>query len=64
MMSDNTKGIDAQEGRGFPPVGSAHRRRNRGPGRFETILQFKGFSGGVPPNTERTTVKPWVGIAR
>jgi hypothetical protein len=25
-------------------------------------LQFKGFAGGVPQNTERTTVKPWVGI--
>ena len=29
-----------------------------------TLLQFKGFAGGVPQNTERTTVKPWVGIAR
>ncbi len=28
------------------------------------ILQSKGFAGGVPLNTERTTVKPWVGIAR
>ena len=35
-----------------------------GPRRFETLLQFKGFAGGVPQNTERTTVKPWVGIAR
>ncbi|PWU18543.1 MAG: hypothetical protein C5B50_08740 [Verrucomicrobia bacterium] len=26
------------------------------------ILQFKGLAGGVPQNTERTTVKPWVGI--
>jgi hypothetical protein len=26
------------------------------------ILQSKGFAGGVPLNTERTTVKPWVGI--
>jgi hypothetical protein len=39
-------------------------RREGGPRRFETLLQFKGFAGGVPPNTERTTVKPWVGIAR
>ena len=35
-----------------------------GPRRFETLLQFKGFAAGVPLNTERTTVKPWVGIAR
>jgi hypothetical protein len=28
------------------------------------ILQSKGFAGGVLLNTERTTVKPWVGIAR
>jgi len=27
------------------------------------ILQFKGLMRGVPPNTERTTVKPWVGSA-
>jgi hypothetical protein len=26
------------------------------------ILQSKGFAGGVPLNTERATVKPWVGI--
>ena len=41
---------------------------------FKTLLQVKGFTvllrqgyggqGGVPLNTERTTVKPWVGIAR
>jgi hypothetical protein len=39
-------------------------RREGRPRRFETLLQFKGFAGGVPQNTERTTVKPWVGIAR
>jgi len=32
------------------------------PRRFSLILQSKGFPGGVPQNTERTTVKPWVGI--
>jgi hypothetical protein len=26
------------------------------------ILQSKGFARGVPLNTERATVKPWVGI--
>jgi len=63
-MSDSAKRIQAQESRGFPPVGSAHRELRRALRRFETLLQFKGFVGGVPPNTERTTVKPWVGIAR
>ncbi len=28
------------------------------------ILQFKGFAGGVPLNTETAAVKPRVGIAR
>src|SRR6266576_5647786 len=64
MMSDGTKRIQAQESRGFPPVDSVHRWRNRAPRRFETLLHIKGFAGGVPLNTERTTVKPWVGIAR
>jgi len=64
MMSDSTKRIQAQESRGFPPVDFVHRWRNRAPRRFETLLHFKGFAGGVPLNTERTTVKPWVGIAR
>src|SRR5213592_4503701 len=64
MMSDSTKRIQAQESRGFPPVDSDHRWRNRAPRRFETLLHFKGFAGGVPLNTERTTVKPWVGMAR
>ena len=48
MMSDSTKRIEAQEGRGFPPVGSAHRERIGVPRRFEMLLQFKGFGGGVP----------------
>jgi hypothetical protein len=61
---DTSATEDGREGRGFQPVGSAHRERMRVPRRFEMLLQFKGFGGGVPPNTERTTVKPWVGIAR
>jgi hypothetical protein len=64
MMSDSTKRIQAQECRGVPPVGSARREQKCAPRRFETLLHFKGFAGGVPLNTERTTVKPWVGIAR
>jgi hypothetical protein len=55
---------DRQESRGFPPMGSAQRERIRAPRRFETLLHYKGFAGGVPLNTERATVKPWVGIAR
>jgi hypothetical protein len=63
MMSDSTKRIEAQEGRGFPPVGSAHREQKMTPRRFETLLHFKGFGGGVPPNTETAAVNPRVGSA-
>ena len=61
-MLDSAKRIQAQECHGVPPVGSAHHKRRRAPGRFETLLQFKGFGGGVPPNTETTAVKPRAGI--
>ena len=63
MMSDSAKRIQAQECNGVPPVGSAHRRRNRAPRRFETLLHFKGLGGGVPQNTETAAVKPRVGSA-
>ena len=63
MMSDRAKRIEAQECRGIPPVGSAHRERRRAPRRLETLLQFKGFGGGVPLNTETAAVKPRVGSA-
>ena len=33
-------------------------------GNRKEILHFKGFGGGVPHNTETSTVNPWVGIAR
>ena len=66
MMSDSAKQIQAQESlvpvRKHPPVGSAHRERRRAPNWFETLLQFKGFGGGVPLNTETAAVKPRVGI--
>jgi hypothetical protein len=62
-MSDSAKRIEAQERNNVPPVWCAHTERIRVPRRFETLLQFKGFVGGVPLNTERTTVKPWVGSA-
>ena len=61
-MSPGTRHEMAQESPGFPPVGSAHRVRLRAPGRIETILQFKGFVGGVPSNTETAAVKPRAGI--
>ena len=62
MMSDSAKRIQAQESRGFPPVDSVHRWRNRAPRRFETLLHFKGFGGGVPLNTETAAVNPRAGI--
>jgi len=62
MMSDSTKRIQAQESRGFPPAGSAHRERRRASRRFATLLQFKGFGGGVPTNTETAAVNPRAGI--
>ena len=63
MMSDSAKRIQAQERNNVPPVWCAHAERIRAPRWFETLLQFKGFVGGVPLNTERTAVKPWVGIS-
>ena len=62
MMSHSAKRIEAQEGRGLPPVVSAHRERRRAPGWFETLLHIKGFGGGVPPNTETAAVNPRAGI--
>ena len=64
MMSPGTKQKKARESRGSPPVGSLHWSPQSAPAEFSRILQSKGFAGGVPLNTERTTVKPWVGIAR
>ena len=63
MMSDSAKRIEAQECQGVPPVGSAHRGRSRARQRLEMLLQFKGFGGGVPLNTETAAVKPRVGSA-
>jgi hypothetical protein len=77
-MSDSTKRIqasfcrpdpietteDRRESRGSPPVDCAHRERKRAPRRFEQLLHFKGFAGGVPLNTETAAVNPRVGIAR
>jgi len=48
---------------GWSPTWCVHERPGATPDRAKRILQFKGFAGGVPLNTERTTVKPWVGSA-
>jgi hypothetical protein len=63
MMSADTELNLAQESRGFPAVGSAHRERRRAPECRHLILQLKGFGGGVPPNTETAAVNPRAGIA-
>ena len=62
-MSDSAKRIGVQERNGVPPMWCAHAERNRAPKRSDQLLQFKGFGGGVPLNTETTAVKPRVGIA-
>jgi hypothetical protein len=44
------------------PTWCAHEREIAPPERAKRILHFKGFGGGVPPNTETAAVKPRVGI--
>src|SRR5258706_13556442 len=56
---DTSATEDGQESRGFPPVDSVHRWRNRAPRRFETLLHFKGFFRRCTPkhrNSRRETV--------
>jgi len=62
-MSDSAKRIEAQECNGVPPTWYVHAEQACAPRRFETLLQFKGFGGGVPLNTETAAVKPRVGSA-
>ena len=62
-MSDSAKRIEAQECNGVPPMWCVHAERLRAPRRFEQLLQFKGFGGGVPLNTETAAVNPRVGSA-
>jgi len=52
----------AQESRGSPPVGSAHRSEKYTPNVLSQNLHSMGFVGGVPLNTETAAVKPRVGI--
>ena len=53
---------DGRESRGSPPALTRAGRYRCAPDDLSRILQSKGFAGGVPLNTERATVKPWVGI--
>ena len=62
MMSDSTKLKMAQRMQNSSPVGSAHRSLISAPTWFYPNLQFKGFAGGVPINTETAAVKPRVGV--
>jgi hypothetical protein len=65
MMSgsgDNLK--TAQESQNSQQMGSIYRPPSAAPKRFYLNLQFKGFAGGVPINTETSAVNPRVGIER
>jgi hypothetical protein len=60
-MSAGDKSKMVQESIRSQPVGSIHRLPEDAPNGFCLNLQFKGFGGGVPINTETTAVKPRVG---
>ena len=64
MMSGSDKLNKAQEGYNSQPVDSIYRPPKTAPKEFYLNLQFKGFGGGVPINTETAAVKPRVGIER
>ena len=64
MMSGSDKLKMAQEKSNSQPVDSIHRSPKNAPKWFYLNLQFKGFGGGVPINTETTAVNPRVGIVR
>ena len=61
-MSGSDKLKMVQESRGSQPVECVHRPPECAPKWFDPNLQFKGFVGGVPLNTETAAVKPRVGI--
>jgi hypothetical protein len=63
-MSDSDKLKMAQGSTNSQPVDSIHRAPKTVPRSIYLNLQFKGFGGGVPINTETAAVKPRVGIAR
>ena len=62
MMSGSDKSRLAQENYNSSPMGSAQRSLASAPKQVNTLLQFKGFGGGVPSNTETAAVNPRVGI--
>ena len=62
MMSDQTNRVQARERECFPPAGCARGSLMSAPEQFETLLNLKGFAGGVPLNTETAAMKPRVGI--
>ena len=63
-MSGSDKLKMAQESNNSQPVDSIHKLPETVLRRIYLNLQFKGFGGGVPINTETAAVKPRVGIAR
>ena len=63
MMSGSDKLKTAQESQSSQPVECIYNSRESAPKEFSSNLQFKGFGGGVPINTETTAVKPRVGSA-
>ena len=64
MMSGSDKLKMAQGSNNSQLVDSIHRAPKTVPRSIYLNLQFKGFGGGVPINTETAAVKPRVGIAR
>jgi hypothetical protein len=62
MMSGSDKLKTAQESYSSQPVDSIHSWLKPAPVLIFLNLQFKGFGGGVPINTETAAVKPRVGI--
>ena len=64
MMPGSDKLKKAQGSHCSQPVGSIYRLPEAAPRRFCLNLQFKGFGGGVPINTETAAVNPRVGIER
>jgi hypothetical protein len=64
MMSGSDKLKMARGSNNSPLVDSIHRAPKIVPRSIYLNLQFKGFGGGVPINTETAAVKPRVGIAR
>ena len=63
MMFSSDKLKMARENDNSQPVDSIHKSPKNVPRSIYLNLQFKGFPGGVPLNTETAAVNPRVGIA-